>query len=428
MRPFFALLAATVTGLSGTAIAQDPEPILVVPDPVAVGDSQTVPRVVPVEALPLEDGPLEDGPLDERPLDEVIGEVPSGAVPFEEFSPEPSLSDGDEAETNPDAPVPTDLDAPGNAEPEGIAQPDPAAPADVEAPAKAQSHPNDPPKASAATSAPDPAGRFPDCADELLKAAYAGLVSETVLQTYAIEAEVLRLCAERQELVSRILKQELELADLLGALPERTAEVDPPEVAGNPPGTVGNPPGVAEASALPDASATAALEAAVPVPSVATVPETVPAGAAAAAVPVGGSWQHLVRYRVRVDGGAWRAGIASTYRPPLPPPVVLEDGTVLPATPPPPEPPLEIVVAAGDELRGGLIVDAITDTAVTVRRAGADGGPRELRNDPGDAPGRGTGEMVCAAGAAQGTGGGSGAGRTAAFDARDFIYCTVTTQ
>ena len=237
----------------------------------------------------------------------------------------------------------------------------------------------------------------------------------TALQTYAIEAEVLRLCAERQELVSRILRQELELADLVGTLPERTADV-------------------ASVSALPDAH-DAALEADAPdaalpappgaAPPVAAAPVSVPVGTAAASVPVGGSWQHLVRYRVRTDGGAWRAGIASTYRPPLPPPVVLEDGTVLPATPLPPEPPLEVVVAAGDELQGGLIVEAVTETAVTVRRAGANAEPRALRNDPGDAPGRGAGEAACASGTAQGTGGGSGGNRAADLDARDFIYCTV---
>ena len=429
MRPVFPCLVAAFTGLSGAALAQEPAPILVVPDPVAGEDTQTVPRAIPVERLPLEVGPLEEGPLDD---------VPDGAVPFEEFSPEPSLSAGDLAETDPeasggpgiggkpagdgDAPVPTGLDDPGIAVPETIAQPGPGAPAEIGSPVDTVTTPSRPQTLSEtldASIAPDSDGRFPDCADDLLKAAYAGLVSETVLQTYAIEAEVLRLCAERQEVVSRILKQELELADLLGALPERTAVA-----AENPQGTVGSPPEVAEASALPDASATAALEAALPAPSVAAVP----AGAAVAAVPAGGSWQHLVLYRVRADGGAWRAGIASTYRPPLPPPVVLEDGTVLPATPPPPEPPLEMVVAAGDELQGGLIVEAITDTAVTVRQAGADGEPRQLRNDPGDAPGRGGGGMVCAAGSAQGAVGGAGAGRSAELDARDFIYCTVTTQ
>ena len=439
MRPVFPYLVAAVAGLSSAALAQDPAPILVVPDPVAVGDTQTVPRIIPVEALPLEEGPLEEGPLDERPLgDDEIIEVPDGAVPFEDFSPEPSLSAGDPAETDPeasggpgiggkpagdgDAPVPSGLDDPGIAVPETIVQPAPAAPADTGAPVGTVTTPSRPQTLSetpVATVVPGSDGRFPDCADDLLKAAYAGLVSETVLQTYAIEAEVLRLCAERQEVVSRILKQELELADLLGALPERTAVA-----AGDLPERAGNPPETADVSALPDASATAALEAALPP----APPMTVPAGGAAAAVPVGGSWQHLVRYRVRTDGGAWRAGIASTYRPPLPPPVVLEDGTVLPATPPPPEPPLEMVVAAGDELQGGLIVEAITDTAVTVRRAGADGEPRELRNDPGDAPGRYGGGMVCAAGAAQGAGGGSAGGRAADFDARDFIYCTVTTQ
>ena len=421
MRTVFPYLVAAFTGLSGAALAQDPAPILVVPDPVVEGETQTLPRIIPVEALPLEEGPLDERPLD----DEEIIEVPDGAVPIEEFSPDPASFDDTLSETNPEAPVSTDLGDPGNAAPEGNAQPDPGDPTEAEAPTTTQTRPNDAPKVPVTTISPGSHGRFPDCADELLKAAYARLVSETVLQTYAIEAEVLRLCAERQELVSRILKQELELADLLGALPERTAAVDPPETAGKPPGTVGNPPEVADVSALPDASATAALEAALPAPPVAAAPETVPAGAAAASVPVGGSWQHLVRYRVRTDGGAWRAEIASTYRPPLPPPVVLDDGTVLPATPPPPEPPLEMVVAAGDELRGGLIVEAVTDTAVTVRRDGADAEPRALRNDPGDAPGRGAGEMACAT---QGAGGGSGGNRGADLDARDFIYCTVTTQ
>ena len=420
MRPVAPYLVAAFTGFSGVVMAQDPEPILVVPDPVVAEDTQAVPRIIPVDALPLDDGRLDD---------DATGDAPAGAVPLEDLLAEPALISDTPAETGPeasgepdgDAPVPTGLDDPGKAAPESMAQPDRADPSDVKAPTTTQSRPSNPPDAPTAAISPGSDGRFPDCADELLKAAYARLVSETVLQTYAIEAEVLRLCAERQELVSRILKQELELADLVGALPERTAAVDPSE-------TAGNPPDVADVSALPDASATAALEAALPVPSVAAVPETVPAGAAAAAVPVGGSWQHLVRYRVRTDGGAWRAGIASTYRPPLPPPVELDDGTVLPVTPPPPEPPLEMVVAAGDELRGGLIVEAITDTAVTVRRAGADGEPRALRNDPGEAPGRAESDMVCAAGAAQGTGGGSGRGRAADLDARDFIYCTVTTQ
>ena len=419
MRPVFPYLVAAFTGLSGAALAQDPKPILVVPDPVVEGEPQTLPRIIPVEALPLEEGPLEEGPLDERPLDdEEIIDLPDGAVPFEEFSPEPVPMDRNLAETGPEAPVSTDLGDPGTAVPESMARPDPAAPVAAETSVETGSRPNNAPNAQVAAISPGSGGRFPDCADELLKAAYARLVSETVLRTYAIEAEVLRLCAERQELVSRILQQELELADLVGALPERRAE-DPPETAGNPPLiSAGNPPGVASVSALPDADAATTLEA--------VVPETVPAGAAAASVPVGGSWQHLVRYRVRADGGAWRAGIASTYRPPLPPPVVLEDGTVLPATPPPPDPPLTIVVAAGDELQGGLIVEAVTETAVTVRRAGADARPRELRNDPGNAPGRAAGGMVCAAGTAPGTGGGSGGGRADEPDARDFIYCTVT--
>ena len=82
--------------------------------------------------------------------------------------------------------------------------------------------------APAAAGSADPGDRFAPCPVDLLKDAYARMFDDTVLQTYAIEAEVVRLCAERQAQINRILQLEAELEQILTAgsrqQPEETVE------------------------------------------------------------------------------------------------------------------------------------------------------------------------------------------------------------
>ena len=374
------LLLAAFMGISSAAMAQEPLPVLVVPDPepAAAEDSRAGPRVVPLDALPLDEMVPDPSPIETDPPETALPDAISTGVDMIEIAP---------ADTVPGADFDMTVDR--AARPAGVVAGGPAGDA-AEVPT------------IDTLAAPAADGRFAPCPDGLLKAAYAQLLSETVLRTYAIEAEVLRLCAERQAQINRILKLETELESILAATARPpsgglavTDAPTLPRASVTVPGSSEGPPDDAAAS-VPDASVTAA-------------PDPV-LGSAAASPSSAGSWQHLVRYRVRVAGGAWRAGIASTYRPPLPPPVVLEDGTLMPVTPLAPEPPLELVVAAGDRLEDGLIVEAITDEAVMVRGDGDDGEPRRLRNDPGPAPARAQDNAGCTADNA---------------DPREFVYCTV---
>ncbi|WP_136661806.1 hypothetical protein [Nitratireductor sp. XY-223] len=68
------------------------------------------------------------------------------------------------------------------------------------------------------TAASPPAPYFSSSADDLLKRAWASVVDETALETFAVEEEVLRLRGERQALINRILRQERELTKLLEPL------------------------------------------------------------------------------------------------------------------------------------------------------------------------------------------------------------------
>ncbi len=379
-------LIAALTGISTVAIAQNSSQILVVPDPepAAAENSRAGPRIVPLDALPLDELVPDPSPIETDPPEIVPPEAVSTGTDMIDIVP---------ADTVPGADIDMTVDTAG-----GPAADMTARPAGEAAPAPA------------AAGSADPGDRFAPCPVDLLKAAYARMLGDTVLQTYAIEAEVVRLCASRQARINRLLQLEAELEQILTAgsrqQPEETVgrQEDltgageaalPPRDPVAVPGSSEGPPDDAAAS-VPDVSVTAA-----PDPVV---------GSAAASPSSAGSWQHLVRYRVRVAGGAWRAGIASTYRPPLPPPVVLEDGKLMPVTPLAPEPPLELVVAAGDRLEDGLIVEAITDEAVMVRGDGDDGEPRRLRNDPGPAPARAQDNAGCTADNA---------------DSREFVYCTV---
>ena len=398
MKRPIALLLTAFTGLSFAALAQEAPPILPEPGSPVARDTQTAPRRIGIDPLPVEERPSSD---------DTRGDMPAGAVSFEDILPDAASSDEAPFYAEPSVADPTVPDNTVIAPTERLARPPVNAPLDADV----DSGPGrEAASAPAAAGSVDPGDRFAPCPVDLLKDAYARMLGDTVLQTYAIEAEVVRLCAERQARINRILQLEAELEQILTAgsrqQPEETVERqedltgvgeaallprDPVAV----PGSSEGPPDDAAAS-VPDVSVTAA-------------PDPVVGSAAASPSPAG-SWQHLVRYRVRVAGGAWRAGIASTYRPPLPPPVVLEDGTLMPVTPLAPEPPLELVVAAGDRLEDGLIVEAITDEAVMVRGDGDDGEPRPLRNDPGPAPARAQDNAGCTADNA---------------DPREFVYCTV---
>ncbi len=395
-------------GLSCVAMAQEPSPILPDPEPTVAQSAQDSAPILVVPDTPVaQDAPriiqFDESPIEDAPLQEV---VPDQALP-DDVSPDAASSDAAPSEAEPSVADPTVPDNTVIAPTERLARPPVNAPLDADV----DSGPGrEAASAPAAAGSVDPGDRFAPCPVDLLKDAYARMLDDTVLQTYAIEAEVVRLCAERQARINRILQLEAELEQILTVEarqpPEETVERQedltgageaalPPRDPVTVPGSSEGPPDDAAAS-VPDASVTAA-------------PDPVVGSAAASPSPAG-SWQHLVRYRVRVAGGAWRAGIASTYRPPLPPPVVLEDGTLMPVTPLAPEPPLELVVAAGDRLEDGLIVEAITDEAVMVRGDGDDGEPRRLRNDPGPAPARAQDNAGCTADNA---------------DSREFVYCTV---
>ena len=393
-----ALLLTAFTGLSFAALAQGAPPILPEPSSPVARDTQTAPRRIGIDPLPVEERPSSD---------DTRGDMPAGAVSFEDILPDAAPSDEAPFDAEPSVADPTVPDNAVITPADGPARPTAIAPAiaDVDSDPVREAAP-----APAAAGSVDPGDRFAPCPVDLLKDAYARMLDDTVLQTYAIEAEVVRLCAERQAQINRILQLEAELEQILTAGSRQQPEemvgrqedltgageaALPPRDPVAVPGSSEGPPDDAAAS-VPDVSVTAA-------------PDPVVGSAAASPSPAG-SWQHLVRYRVRVAGGAWRAGIASTYRPPLPPPVVLEDGTLMPVTPLAPEPPLELVVAAGDRLEDGLIVEAITDEAVMVRGDGDDGEPRRLRNDPGPAPARAQDNAGCTADNA---------------DPREFVYCTV---
>ena len=363
------------------ASAAGPAAITVVPDAAAGPDRQTGPRIIGIETLPLDDVPADDVSLDPLTADRSMPEAQSpGSAPQRPATP-------------PAAPV------------EGVVRPGASGMTVTE-----------PTAVAAGDVATDPSGRFVACPDALLKAAYARMVDASVLQTFAIDTAVLKLCAERQELIGRILAREFDLVKLVAALPERgaVAATGPVETAASSTLPVA---GAAFASGAADAVAPDVAEEAL----AAAEPDTsMPVVTSRAVVP-DGHWRHLVRYRVRAEGGAWRAGIVSTWYPPPAPPVVLDDGQVLPGAPPQPDPPLETVVATGDTLGDGLVVEAITGTAVTVRGSGAGDEPWVLHNDPGEGPGRGAGATACVSGDGK-DGASGGADRP---DARDFIYCTL---
>ena len=239
--------------------------------------------------------------------------------------------------------------------------------------------------------------------------------------------------------------QEFELAERVAALPGRTQTVTAcgaPVVTGAParprdrvagpadgsasttsgvPVDAGPAPGLEETVVVvPDNDDTASrpVPAGVPQGGVVAAPST-------AAPSPGGDWRNLVRWRVRVEGGAWRAGVVSIFRPQALPPLVLDDGTVLPAPPLEPEPPLETIVAAGDRLEGGLVVEAVTRDTVTVRGAAQNSASKVLRNDPGVTDQGAASDPACAPGNSGRNDGPGNSGSGDGFDARDFHYCTL---
>ena len=411
------LLFAAFTGLSTVVMAQDATPILPGQDTPAVQGTRTTPRKIEIDPVPADVQPSNDN---------TRNYMPAGAVSFEDILPDPVSPDATPSEARPFKTVGEPRNpviAPSETLP--LPDPPPKAPQDAIADEDPGSDRNAATAPTAATPA-DPADRFAPCPDELLKAAYARMVSETALATYAIEAEVLRLCADRQAQIKRILAQEADLVKLVAALPgpaaERQGDLTSVRQEGLTSVRQGDLTVTGEATLLPRAPVT------VPAAPGEDDPAVIAPGGIAVRAAVSssnaGTWRHLVRYRVRTDGGAWRAGIASTFQGPARQ-VRLDDGTVTLGPLPAADPPLEVVVAAGDRLKDGLIVEAVTDAAVTVRDPGADDEPWELRNDPGDADTRVSGDAACPAG---GSGQGAGHGGTADLDPRDFVYCTVEMQ
>ena len=244
----------------------------------------------------------------------------------------------------------------------------------------------------------EPDGRFAACPDALLKAAWATVLTQTALETFAVEQEVLRLCEKRAALINKILRHDAELALLMAVRPAAVAPVRPAAVVPVPvsPAPVSSAPASAATDAVPP-------EPAMPEPPASVAGNGADSGVAVAAV--AGRWTRLVRYRVRAGDGAWRAAIASTWNPP-PPLVELDDGSIVPGDTPPADPPIMTIVAAGDVLPGGLVIAQIGEREVLVRDPRA-ADTWALRNDPGSA---GPADASCPTGAA---------------DARDLVHCRV---
>ncbi|WP_419738608.1 hypothetical protein [Ruegeria sp.] len=291
-----------------------------------------------------------------------------------------------------------------------------------------------------------PIARFEACPIDLLKASYAAMLAETVQDVFAVEAEVLRLCRERQELINAYLRADLEAAALLAlpvpapgpvseSVPEQAGEQDgdpiPPAAQPSPRKTLQNPdqaPDQALSATTHETSAHGAFTPPEAAPAAGSDPggapvisREAPPGAALPASSPDGNWTHLVRYRVRHRQGPWRAEIASIHTPPPPPPVetLIEGGRTVLTTPPapPPDPALYGLFVAGDALPDGQIITAITEAGVFILPQGAQGRhARRLRPDPG----------------AQGEDGQDGSAGSdcpmQGYTARDFRYCRVTGQ
>ena len=334
--------------------------------------------------------------------------------------------------------------AQGAAVPAAVAGPVPvtagtAEPPEVSLPAVAQPIQTAPDQEPRSTDA-GPSGQHIGCPTELLHEAWAKALPTTALDTLGVEREVLRLCDQRQRLINSILKREVELARLVAeALPvpqgdqsrvSRTRASQPalvvspaekaaagPVVAdpGSEPGVPGTDVSVPGTPLISSPYPARVSPARVSPDEAALSTGGGPAAVPGSGLPGTGSWSHVVSYRVRAGGGAWLAGIASTWTPPQPLAVTGEDGrTILPPALPP-EPPLHRLVVQGDTLDGGLVVTNIDAAGVTVTdSSGKDGGAeRRLRNDPGPAPKAANRMPSCPTGGA---------------DARDFIVCKVARQ
>ena len=234
-------------------------------------------------------------------------------------------------------------------------------------------------------------GKYISCPTGLLREAWASVLTTTALETFAVEEEVLRLCNARQKIIVEILQRDAELAALLpvplptpAPAPEATALragaaliTSPLSVAPETePGT--SPANTAEETAdTSSPGATAATQRSDIQNNVVTPrpPEPVGTDQVEVASSQGGSWTHVVRFRVRSGNGAWQADILSTHTPPPAAPIIRtrEDGTTWLEAAPLPEPnaPVSALFRSGDTLPGGEVITAINATGVFVRKEGA---------------------------------------------------------